>query len=292
MGRPAVRRRVGRRRRDARRCSTRRSGTRSPTSVPSSTPTATASKRPSTTTGTAPGSTSSARSPTRGRRRRCTAASPATSAWSTWRSTACRVVASSSTWLTTSATTGVGSTSKTLEEIMAADGVVVEPGDMLLLHTGFATKVLEWNRDPDPVKIHTMCAYLDARDESLLRVDHRLADLGAGRGQLRGRRAARQGSRSEPAFVPAHPPPLPVQARRAARGDVVPARTRRLVARAPPEPLLAHRAPAAPPRRGRVSAYASRDRLMRSGVRYFGYPKYVTPERTARSRSRRPWRAR
>jgi kynurenine formamidase len=55
-----------------------------------------------------------------------------------------------------------------LEEIMAADGVVVEPGDMLLLHTGFATKVLEWERHPDPVKIHTMCSYLDARDESLL----------------------------------------------------------------------------------------------------------------------------
>ena len=35
---------------------------------------------------------------------------------------------------------------------MAADDVVVEPGDMLLLHTGFATKVLEWNREPDPVK--------------------------------------------------------------------------------------------------------------------------------------------
>ncbi len=56
----------------------------------------------------------------------------------------------------------------TLEEIMAADNVVVEPGDMLLLHTGFATEVLKWNRDPDPVKIHTMCTYLDARDESLL----------------------------------------------------------------------------------------------------------------------------
>ena len=39
---------------------------------------------------------------------------------------------------------------------------------MLLIHTGFATKVLEWNRDPDPVEIHRMCTYLDARDESLL----------------------------------------------------------------------------------------------------------------------------
>ncbi len=55
-----------------------------------------------------------------------------------------------------------------LEEIMAADGVVVEPGDLLLLHTGFATRVLEWERNPDPKKIHTMCSYLDARDASLL----------------------------------------------------------------------------------------------------------------------------
>jgi kynurenine formamidase len=57
---------------------------------------------------------------------------------------------------------------QTLEEIMAADHVVVEPGDMLLLHTGFATKVLEWERNPDPVKIQAMCTYLDARDPSLL----------------------------------------------------------------------------------------------------------------------------
>jgi kynurenine formamidase len=57
---------------------------------------------------------------------------------------------------------------KTLKEIMAADNLTVEPGDMLLLHTGFATEVLTWNREPDPVKIHTMCTYLDAWDESLL----------------------------------------------------------------------------------------------------------------------------
>ena len=56
----------------------------------------------------------------------------------------------------------------TLQEIMAADDVVVEPGDILLLHTGFATEILNWNRNPDPVKIHTLCTYLDARDESLL----------------------------------------------------------------------------------------------------------------------------
>ncbi len=57
---------------------------------------------------------------------------------------------------------------KMLQEIMAADNVVVERGDMLLLHTGFATKVLEWNKDLDPRKIYTTCSYLDARDASLL----------------------------------------------------------------------------------------------------------------------------
>jgi hypothetical protein len=57
---------------------------------------------------------------------------------------------------------------RTLQEVMDADGVVVEPGDMLLLHTGFATEVLAWNRNPDPRKIHTTCSYLDARDEALL----------------------------------------------------------------------------------------------------------------------------
>ncbi|MCU1452060.1 MAG: hypothetical protein JWN46_206 [Acidimicrobiales bacterium] len=56
----------------------------------------------------------------------------------------------------------------TLLEVMAADDVVVEPGDMLLLHTGFATEILAMDREPDPVRIHTMCTYLDARDEALL----------------------------------------------------------------------------------------------------------------------------
>jgi kynurenine formamidase len=55
-----------------------------------------------------------------------------------------------------------------LQEIMAADNVVTEPGDMVLFHTGFATKVLEWNRAPDPVQIHRMCAYLDAHDPAML----------------------------------------------------------------------------------------------------------------------------
>jgi kynurenine formamidase len=55
-----------------------------------------------------------------------------------------------------------------LQEIMAADNVVVEPGDILLLHTGFATQVLAWNKNPDPIAIHQTAAYLDADDPKLL----------------------------------------------------------------------------------------------------------------------------
>jgi kynurenine formamidase len=56
----------------------------------------------------------------------------------------------------------------TLREVMDADGVVVEPGDVLLLHTGFATKVVEWGGNPDPRELFTSCAYLDAKDPALL----------------------------------------------------------------------------------------------------------------------------
>lgn len=56
----------------------------------------------------------------------------------------------------------------TLLGIMEADGVVVEPGDVLLLHTGFATRLVEWGGRPDPDQLFTTCAYLDARDPALL----------------------------------------------------------------------------------------------------------------------------
>lgn len=56
----------------------------------------------------------------------------------------------------------------TLTEIMEKDNVVVEPGDMLLLHTGYATRILEWDRNPDPRKLFTTGSYLDAHDDALL----------------------------------------------------------------------------------------------------------------------------
>jgi kynurenine formamidase len=54
-----------------------------------------------------------------------------------------------------------------LRRILDADGVQVEPGDMLLLHTGFAERVLEMKRKPDPAILHGACAVLDGRDPEL-----------------------------------------------------------------------------------------------------------------------------
>jgi kynurenine formamidase len=62
----------------------------------------------------------------------------------------------------------IGVNREMLEAVMKADSVVVEPGDMLLLHTGYATRILEWNREPDPRKLFTTGTYLDARDPALL----------------------------------------------------------------------------------------------------------------------------
>jgi kynurenine formamidase len=55
-----------------------------------------------------------------------------------------------------------------LMQILAADKVVVEPGDMLVLRTGFADVILGMNRQPDMKVLHKSCATLDGRDERLL----------------------------------------------------------------------------------------------------------------------------
>ncbi|HYF59693.1 MAG TPA: cyclase family protein [Burkholderiaceae bacterium] len=56
-----------------------------------------------------------------------------------------------------------------LMRVMQADGVVVEPGDMVLLHTGFGQMLVDMQGDPDPERLHGACAVLDGRDPRLLR---------------------------------------------------------------------------------------------------------------------------
>jgi hypothetical protein len=53
--------------------------------------------------------------------------------------------------------------------IMDADGIVVEEGDLLCLHTGFADLVLDMGGQPDGDRLHTACAALNGRDPALLR---------------------------------------------------------------------------------------------------------------------------
>jgi kynurenine formamidase len=55
-----------------------------------------------------------------------------------------------------------------LMDIMREDSVVVEPGDMVCLHTGFAQMLLEMNKQPDPHAVENSCAVLEGRDERLL----------------------------------------------------------------------------------------------------------------------------
>ncbi|UCE31285.1 MAG: cyclase family protein [Burkholderiales bacterium] len=57
---------------------------------------------------------------------------------------------------------------ESLMRVMDADRVEVEPGDMLVLHTGFAELVLGMQRDPDRQRLENSCAVLDGRDERLL----------------------------------------------------------------------------------------------------------------------------
>lgn len=55
-----------------------------------------------------------------------------------------------------------------LMRVLAADGVEVEPGDLLLLHTGFAEALIRMERHPDIERLHQTGAVLDGRDEALL----------------------------------------------------------------------------------------------------------------------------
>jgi kynurenine formamidase len=56
-----------------------------------------------------------------------------------------------------------------LADIMEKDGVTVEPGDMVCLHTGYATALLEAKGAPSHALAHESCAALNGRDEKLLR---------------------------------------------------------------------------------------------------------------------------
>ncbi len=55
-----------------------------------------------------------------------------------------------------------------LMRVIEADGVEIETGDMVCLHTGFAQVVLDMKREPDPQRLHNSCSVLNGRDRRLL----------------------------------------------------------------------------------------------------------------------------
>ena len=54
-----------------------------------------------------------------------------------------------------------------LMRVMAADGIEVEPGDFVLLRTGFDDVILEGNKKPDAHTLETSCTGLDGGDPRL-----------------------------------------------------------------------------------------------------------------------------
>ncbi|HVQ05308.1 MAG TPA: cyclase family protein [Burkholderiaceae bacterium] len=56
----------------------------------------------------------------------------------------------------------------TLQRVLDADQVVIEKGDMVLLHTGFSTLIMGMNLKPDIDVLNKACPALDGRDPGLL----------------------------------------------------------------------------------------------------------------------------
>lgn len=55
-----------------------------------------------------------------------------------------------------------------LMRVLEADQVVVEPGDLVCLHTGFGNLLLQMHKQPDAQVVHSRCPVLDGRDRLLL----------------------------------------------------------------------------------------------------------------------------
>jgi kynurenine formamidase len=56
-----------------------------------------------------------------------------------------------------------------LMHVMDRDRIVVEPGDIVLFHTGFSQMLVDMGGDPDVEALEHACAELDGRDDALLR---------------------------------------------------------------------------------------------------------------------------
>ncbi len=87
-----------------------------------------------------------------------------------------------------------------LMEVLAGDGITVEEGDMLCLHTGWDDMILSMAGEPDADKLHNSCAVLDGYDARLLQwitetglsvivSDNMAVEDSSGRGETQGGRS-------------------------------------------------------------------------------------------------------
>ena len=92
-----------------------------------------------------------------------------------------------------------------LMHVMQRDQVQVEPGDMLLIRTGFAEMVLEMQKHPDEKVLNSHCCALDGRDDRLLNwiTDSGIAALAADNYAVE-RYPARPGNTPDYPLMPLH----------------------------------------------------------------------------------------
>ncbi len=93
-----------------------------------------------------------------------------------------------------------------LMAVMREDKVTVEIGDILCLSTGFASVVLEMERQPDAATLHNSCAALDGFDRRLLEwiTESGVAAIAADNFAVEAIPARGQGLEGSRPFVPLH----------------------------------------------------------------------------------------
>ena len=166
------------------------------------------------------------------------------------------------------------------KRVLEADKIVVEPGDMLLLYTGFIDEIMKMNKKVDPERVHAMCCVLDGRDKQLLQwiTDSQISALIADNYGVEAvpARPGPAGRASDAAAAQS----LPVQARAEPGRDLVAQGPGAVAARAGALALPADRAAAAPAGRGRLARHAGGDGL---GA---GWTTASRPSSRPRSRAR------
>lgn len=55
-----------------------------------------------------------------------------------------------------------------IQQVLQADRIEVRRGDIVCFHTGYADELLQMKGEPDPERVHSMCAALDGADTALL----------------------------------------------------------------------------------------------------------------------------